>query len=352
MKKILTTLLFAAMVISVMCVTVSAANFRNEKALVLDVDEFDGGEDPYTTGTPDDEIVEWHSSGYGWFTNFDGYPCFMTSPVANIWEVRFLEKDWNYYLFNYPVLKIRYKIPFVTDTDEIRVGVPFYSGHAFEYTMIADGEWHDLIINMFTHEDLDWSLHYKKELINFQQAHFRMDVQYFQETPIMFDYFGFFFSEEAAEAFNGDPASLDAIPYVPLDPKAVGMILAAERGGPEIEPYPESETTEAVTEAATEAVTEAVTEAATEAATEAVTEAVTEAETKTDAEVIAESATEAVTEADKPEETEAETEVKPESVPGEEQNIETPVIVIIIGIVLVGGILTGRNIRKNKKNKE
>jgi len=161
MKKFLTILLCAAMVVSVMGMTVSAKNFVNEKALVFQPEAFNGvDEDPYlTVNAEDDAVAQWLSFGYGWFTMIDDYPTFMTSPLGNLWTVSIpnsqdVNLGWQVYPERHPFMKLRYCMRFYTE--DITVLCDVCDGQGFLFTLTADGEWHDLILDLYAQEGLDW----------------------------------------------------------------------------------------------------------------------------------------------------------------------------------------------------
>ncbi len=250
MKKFLTILLCTVMLMSVMSIAVSAEYYMVDKAQVFKPDAFNGDEDPYLTVNADDNAVAWWLSyGYGWFTTIDGYATFMTTPVGmSYWDLQIRDSDtsnleWQLYPWRTPYMKLRYCIPFATG--DVTVVCPFCDGQGFEFTLTGDGQWHDLIIDLCSLDEVNWQAYIdfwnnpentdgaQLHLTEPMQAGILFNLTCGEEIAIQYDYLAFFPTKEMAEAFDGTRASIEGT-------------AATE--------------TEAATEAATEEATEAATE--------------------------------------------------------------------------------------------
>ena len=157
MKKLLTVLLCAAMVVTVLSTAVSAAFIKTETAQIYKIDDLTGDEDPYLTGDEYmDKGMAWATYGYGWMTMLDGYSAYMTSPVGNIFEGVFWEPE-----FAIPTthgfLKLRIR-SYMDLGQELDVRY-WNSGNtqSFGFAFPANGEWQELVIDLNAQENFDWA---------------------------------------------------------------------------------------------------------------------------------------------------------------------------------------------------
>ena len=216
MKKILTFLLCAVILVVFASVSVSAANIQNDKVICYKISSLTGKVDPYTTGTDDDSKVSYFTYGSGDIAMKGDNIVYTPKGSTSMFEAVFFDNKWCVPVQDYSFLKLRYKTnKAVTDSTSTTY---WLSGNqaSFKFDLKATGEWEETIIDLNA-MGVNWSSYVddgkwdKSACLNEPKMRsFRFDFPKIDGVTYEIDYIAYLSTKEAAEKFDGTLESLAA----------------------------------------------------------------------------------------------------------------------------------------------
>lgn len=239
MKKIISSVLVAASLLAMLAAGVSAASFKNDKAVVFNNDGLtEKASGQYNATGADKDVFSLYTWGSGTMTYADNATVLtVNADGANMFEGVIDNADWHFAL-DYKYMKVRYKSNVAIADGTTKFNLPSnLSTATFKFTY--DGQWQETIIDMTAAswskinwneyvDDYEKSASLGKKLIR----SFRIDFPKQAGAVYTVDYIGFFKTEADAKAFDGTEASLAKKPAqttapATADPMTLALVAAA-----------------------------------------------------------------------------------------------------------------------------
>jgi len=239
MKKIISSILIAASLLAMLAAGVSAASFKNDKAVVFNSDGLtEKANGQYNTTGAEKSVLELYTWGSGAMTYADNAIVLTTGAGGkNMFEGVIVDPNWHFDL-DYKFLKIRYKSNKAIADGTVGYNLPSnLSTGKFKLTL--DGQWHETIVDM---TKIEWTkINWKEYVDDYAKSaslgkklmrSFRIDFPVVDGAVYTVDYIGYFKTEADAKAFDGTEASLAKKPApttapATADPMTLALVAAA-----------------------------------------------------------------------------------------------------------------------------
>lgn len=237
MKKLITALICIASVITMMGMSVSAANIQNEDVICYKISSLTGAADPYAMGTDEDSQITYYTYGSGDIAMNGSNIVFTPKKATSMFEAVFRENKWCVPVQEYSYLKIRYKTNKAYSGDTTTTYWMSGNKASFTFKLDATGEWEETIINL-NDMGINWSSYCDDGAWN-QSAclnepkirSFRFDFPNAEGITYEIDYVAYLSIEDAAEKFDGTLDSLTVKDEPAAAPETADMSAVAVFAG-------------------------------------------------------------------------------------------------------------------------